>query len=423
MNFLKKIAMDIRGNYKTLILAFLIAAAFWIVVSINVFPTIEDEIGNISVTAQPTEYMEQNNLKIVGDFNDIVDIRIEGKRYDITGLGANDFTASVDLSQIRAKGTYTLPVNVTPATDSGSTVINVSPPSVTLVVDEIVSREFTVEGTAPNISLADEYYMDEITASPAQITLTGSSNILDKVTRVEARSVLSGEIRQSHETQSELIIYGSGGARIISDEIELSAESVSVNIPIYKQKELPLTFSLSNYPSNFDTDSLKYTIQPPYITVAAPDDSIDFISELDIGTIDISDIRLNQVATIPITLPDDYKNLSGNTNARIVWDISDYGKLDYTITDIGISNAPDNFNVSLITNEVTITAIGPSDRLAALNPNDFIVTANLLGTNIMSGAQDVALTITIKGAKQKCWVSGSYKATVYAQLKPEYIEE
>lgn len=423
MNFLKKIATDFRDNYKTLILAFIIAAAFWIVVSINVFPTIETEISNIAVTAEPTEYMEQNNLKIVGNFDDMVDIRIEGKRYDITGLGASDFTAEVDLSQIRAKGTYTLPINVMPSTDSGSTVTNTSPSAVTLVIDEIVSREFPVEGTAPNISLAEEYYMDEITASPAQITLTGSSTILDKVTRVEARSVLSGEIRQSHETQSELIIYGSGGARIVSDEIELSTESVSVNIPIYKQKELPLTFTLSGYSSNFDANSLKYTVQPPSITVAAPDDSIDFISELDIGTIDISDIRLNQVATIPITLPDEYKNLSGNTNARITWDIADYGKLDYTLSDILISNAPDNFNVSLITNELTITAIGPSDRLASLTPNDFVVTANLLGTNIMSGSQDVALTITIKGARQKCWVSGSYKATIYAQPKPEETEE
>lgn len=423
MNFLKKIATDFRDNYKTLILAFVIAAALWIVVSINVFPTIENEIGNIAVTAQPTEYMEQNNLKIVSDFNNMVNIRIEGKRYDITGLGAEDFTAEVDLSQIRARGTYTLPVNVTPNTDSESTVISTNPSSVTLVIDEIVSREFTVEGTAPGISLAEEYYMDEITASPAQITLTGSSSILDKITRVEARSVLSGEIHQSHETQSELIIYGSGGARIVSDEIELSTENVSVNIPIYKQKELPLTFTLTGYPSNFDVDSLKYTIQPSSITVAAPDDSIDFRSELDIGTIDISDIRLNQVATIPITLPDEYKNLSGNTNARITWDISDYGKLDYTITDIGISNPPDNFNVSLITNEITITAIGPSDRLAALTPNDFLVIANLLGTNIVSGSQDVPLTITIKGARQKCWVSGSYKATIYAQPKPEETEE
>ena len=55
MNFLKKIATDFKDNYKTLILAFVIAAALWIVVSINVFPTIENEIGNIAVTAQPTE--------------------------------------------------------------------------------------------------------------------------------------------------------------------------------------------------------------------------------------------------------------------------------------------------------------------------------------------------------------------------------
>lgn len=416
MELLKKIGRDFRDNYQTLIIAFLLAIAFWIVVSVQVFPTIESKVTSIPIEAKLTDFMLQNNLQIVSNTDSVVDIRIEGKRYEISGLGNNDFAAFVDLAQVRSAGTYTVPVSVLPKDESECAVMDISPSTVTLVIDEIVTRDFTVKGTAPDISLGEGYYVDEITASPEVISITGSASVLDKIVSVEARSTFSGEIIESHETVGELFIYGSNGVRIINDSLKLSSEIVSVNIPIFKQKELPLKFSIANYPANFNRQSLKYTVSPETITVAAPDDSIDYLSELDIGTIDIADIKLNQTSIIPITLPEGYKNLSGNPTARITWDIEDYGKLDYIVEqNITLTNVPDNFNVSLITKAITITVIGPSDSLAALTTEDFYITANLLGFSLREGTQDINVSVNIRGSNQRCWVSGTYKVTIDAQ--------
>lgn len=417
MNYIKRILGNIKNNYKSVIISFVVAIAAWFFVSIQIFPTVEESIKNIPVEVQITDYMLQNNLQLVSEVEEAVDIRIEGKRYDISGTTADDFYAELDLSSVKTAGTYSVPVNIVSKTSSELTVLSMNPRAITIEIEEIVTREYQVIGTAPNLSLPEGYYVDEITPSPQTITITGSASVLDKIDRIEARSVYSGLITESHDTQSEIFIYGANGARIINDDLVLSTENISVYIPVYKQKELPLTFTFTNVPNYFDTDSLTYEIQPSTITVAAPDDSIDHLSVLDIGTIDITDIRLNQNVTIPITLPEGYKNLSGNNNARIVWNISDYGKLDFTVSNISMTNVPDNYYVSLITKELVISVIGPSEILSTLSAEDFFASANLLGITLRDGTQDVALTIQMKGSKSKCWVSGTYKATVYAEPK------
>lgn len=409
---------SIKKNYKTLILAFVIACALWIVISVLTFDTINNRISGIDILTQPTDFMTQNNLRITNEITDKVSIMIEGKRYDISDLDAEDFTAEIDLSSVRAAGSFSLPVKVTSKSNRSLSITSTSPERVTITLDEIISKEFPIQGTA-DVSLPEGYYLDEITTTPATITLTGSSSIIEKVTRVEAQSTRHGNISESQQTGSDIKIYGANG--VITDGITLSTDSVTVNIPLFRQKELPLKFSLINYPQNFDVNSLKYKIVPEKITVAAPNDSIDNISELDIGNIDLSDITMNDTSFIPIVLPDEFKNLSGNNRASIMWDFTDYGQLDFTISNseenecIKVINAPNNFDVSLITNELKVTVIGPSEKLAAISASDFTVTANLLGAQLHEGSQDVSVSIQIKGSRQDCWVIGKYRITISAK--------
>ena len=417
MNFFENIGSKFKDNLKNILISFAIALGAWFFVSIQIFPMVEESVKNIPIEVQPTEYMIQNNLQIVSTLDQTVNIRIEGKRFDISGADASSFYASLDLSTVTAAGVFTVPVNVSQKTEHDCEIIDTDPLAVTIEIDKIISREFDITATAPSISLPDGYYVDEMTATPSTITVTGSASIIDKIDRIEARSAYNGAISESHETQSEIFIYGTNGARILNDALTLSSEHVSVYIPIYKQKVLPLTFSYANVPSNFDINSLKYRIQPSFLTVAAPDSSIDFISELDIGTIDLSDIKLDQIVSVPIALPDGYKNLSGNNTARIEWDLEAYGKLDFTTSNISIKNAPDNYAVSLITNEVIISVMGPSELLSALGPADLYVTADLLGVALRDGSQDVAVTVRIRGTDLKCWTSGSYKVTINAVPK------
>jgi len=424
MNFLN----DIKKNYKTLILAFIVAFCVWVVASIQIFPTMDKDISGINIEAQPTEYMVQNNLEIVTSISELASIKIEGRRYEISDLTSDDFFASVDLSDVRSAGTYTLPITVSSkTTDKDYTYQKTEPRAVTLTIDEIISKEFQLTGSAPDISLPEGYYADSITAEPASITLTGSAETLNRITHVEARSTYHGEISESNRTSSELYIYGANGVRIPADDIQFSTNTVSVDINILKQKELPLKLSIVGYPSNFDINSLKYEILPKSITIAAPDDTIDSLSELNIGTIDITDIQLNRNSVIPIVLPSGYKNLSRNNNARIEWDFENYGTVDIPVTvteeNVNISNPPDNYDISLITNELLLKVIGPSSRIMGLTASDMTVNVNLLGVTLHEGSQDVSVTIQTRGTRQQYWISGEYKVTINVAPKQQPGEE
>lgn len=432
-DIVKGLGSAFRHNVKTIVLSLIVAVIVWFVVSVQVFPTIETSISGIPILAQPTEYMLNHDLEITGSYAaaDIklddgkkyelnvgtTDIRIEGKRYDISDLRAEDFYAELDLSTVRSAGTFTVPVSIFSRTGVDYNLLETSQLAVTLVVDEIITREYPITAYAPDITLPDGYYVDEVTASPATVTIIGSSSVLDKISRVEAKATFDGEIKESHEVQTELAVYTASGSRLVNDDIKMSADSVLVNIPIYMQKELPLTFSFTGIPQYFDINSLGYDIQPSSIMVAAPDDSISNLSELNVGTINIADIRLNQTtSTIPITLPDGYKNLSGNNSARITWDIADYGKLDFQATHIAAVNIPDNMEVEIITQVLTLSAIGPSEQLSTLTSDSFYIVANLLGVSLHDGSQDVPVSVMITSSgSQKCWVLGTYKITVSAR--------
>lgn len=425
-NLILSFLNDIKKNYKTLIAAFVVAFVIWVVASIQVFPTTDVDIKGINIQAQPTEYMVMNNLEIVTSVSDLANIKISGRRYEISDLKSEDFFAAVDLSEVRSAGTYTLPIEVSGISDKEYELVKFEPRAVTLKIDEIISKEFTLTGTAPDISLPDGYYADTITASPEKITLTGSAETLNQITRIEARSFYHGELSESRQTNSELYIY-SNNTRIpvedILNDVELSTNNVFVNINILKTKELPLKLSIVGYPSNFNINSLKYEILPKSITIAAPDDTIDSLSELNIGTIDISDIQLNRNSVIPIVLPEGYKNLSGNNNARIEWDLENYGTVDISVNlseeNVNITNPPDNFDVTLITNELLLKVIGPSSRIMGLTANDITVNVNLLGMTLHEGSQDVGVTIQTRGANQSYWISGEYKVTINVAAKQE----
>ena len=99
-----------------------------------------------------------------------------------------------------------------------------------------------------------------------------------------------------------------------------------------------------------------------------------------------------------------------------MWDIADYGKLDFPVKNITVVNTPDNMDVDIITKELTLSVIGPSEQLSALTTGNFYITANLLGVSLHDGSQDVPVNIVISGtSSQKCWVLGSYRITVSAR--------
>jgi hypothetical protein len=429
--FLKRTLNTFIKELKNIIIALVVAVIAWFAISIQIFPDISSHVDDIRITATPTEYMNEHNLSIAGSYDDVVSARISGKRYDIGSLSADDFIASLDLSGVTGVGEYNVGVNIIPKSNVNCKVIN-DGTTVKIKVEKIISKTFSITDgsmivTADGVIAAENMKVDSITVNPATITLTGDAADIEAVKKVEIRSVFTGETNKSISSKGKVVLLGDNAKEINSSDIKTDNQNFTVDVTLFKQKTLPLTVQFTNVPANFDLSSLKYSIYPETLTISSPDDSLDAQEKFEVGIIDLSQLttKFLQKVSLPITLPEGYKNVSGNNYAMVTFEnADDYTFLNFTVQkeNIRITNAPENFDIELLTNEITVNVTGPEAKISELASKDIYATIDLMGTTLTEGLKDVTPEFTLRGSKVKCWVTGEYKVTLQAVAKEETDE-
>ncbi len=427
LSFFKNLLHTFVKELKNIIIALIAAVIVWFAISIQIFPDIVSHVNDVPVTAVPTDFMNQNGLKIADGYEDKISVQISGKRYDIGNISGSDFAASLDLSEITSAGEYTVGVNVVPV-NNVNCQIDASSASVRIKVEKIISRKFSAADGSMNIT-ADSIIpdgnlkIDSIVSDPAEVTLTGSEEDINAVKTVEVRADYRGKADSSISSKGKLVLLGANGETIENTAITADASDFTVTVTMYNQKTLPLTVRFTNVPNNFDIDSLKYSIYPEELTISSPDDSIESQESFEVGTIDLSELtpRYLQQITLPITLPEGYKNSSGNTSAIVKFEADDYTFLTYTVPkeNIVVANAPDNFDVEVLTNEIIVSVTGPSSDIAALTAKNILVTVDLMGTNLSLGPIDMNAEVIVRRSNTKCWVTGEYSVSLQVNEKSD----
>lgn len=426
--WIKSFFQNFVKNLKNIIFALVIAIIVWFAISMQIFPDVTTHVSDIPVEVTATDYMNENALSVTDSYVDKITVQVTGKRYEVGNLTASDFTAKADLSAITAPGEYTVKVNVTPVKDNSCTVED-SNITLKLKVEKTLSKTYSIsngsmKATADGVTANAGMKIDSVTAEPSTITLTGDSTAVEAVKSVEIRSVFTGETSESVTSKGHIVLLGNNGEIIENPDIKYDNESFTVNITLYKQKTLPLTVQFTNVPSNFDLSSLKYSIYPESLTVSSPDDSLDSQEKFEVGTIDLSQLTTKylQKLTLPITLPEGYKNISGNTSAMVSFeDAENYTFLSYAVQkdNIRVINAPDNFDIEVLTNELSVNVTGPADEIAALASKDIYATIDLMGTTLTAGLKDVNAEFTLRGTNVKSWVTGEYKVSIQVTERAE----
>lgn len=426
--FLKRTLNTFIKELKNIIIALLVAIIAWFAISMQIFPDISSHVSDIRVTASPTEYMTEHNLSIAEDYDGVVSARISGKRYDIGNLTADDFTAVLDLSGVTDVGEYNVGVKITPKSNVNCKVLS-DGTTVKIKVEKIISKTFSITDgsmivTADDVIAADNMKIDSITANPATITLTGDAADIEAVKKVEIRSALAGKTDQSVSSKGKVVLLGEGDREINNPDIKLNNDSFTVDVILFKQKTLPLTVQFTNVPANFDLSSLKYSIYPEELTISSPDDSLDAQEKFEVGIIDLSQLttKFLQKISLPITLPEGYKNVSGNNSAMVTFEnANEYTFLNFTVQkeNIRIANAPQGFDIEVLTNELTVNVTGPEEKISELSSKDIYATIDLMGTTLSEGLKDVTPEFTLRGSNVKCWVTGEYKITIQATPKAD----
>ncbi|MBP5606360.1 MAG: hypothetical protein J6X60_12610 [Ruminiclostridium sp.] len=414
-------------NLKTIIQAIIISVIIWFFISIQIFPDISLHISDVPVSCTPTTFMTDENLKISSIDTDKITIQIKGKRYSISELTSRDFTAACDLSGVYEAGEYNVPITISSVNESVDCDISSNSFTAKIKVVKIVTREISVIPNTNSLEIEDGMQIEgDVTVKPETVMITGEESLVSSVGHAEAiASYDDGKLDHSEALHSSVTFFNNSGARIDNPVFAYDKTDFVVSVPVYKLKTLPIKvkFTGGSGVSGFDPDDLYYNMSISEITIASPDNSIDELEALDIGEISLSSLTLKDLqggVSLPVDLPEGYKNISGNKTITVTFPgADDFGRLGFTVPseNFTVINNPSKYDVKVLTNEIMVNVVGYSNYIQAMTSSDIYATINLLGMELNEGTKNVSVTFRLKGSNVRAWVTGEeYKVDL--QIKP-----
>ncbi len=239
------------------------------------------------------------NTVVVNQLQDVEEVRYVAPA-DLGRLTAEDFRATVDLSGIQPDGNpVTVRITVT-AVDPRVSIVDSSPRSITVVLDQLVSKAVpvTVDMSTP----PDGLTVGDRTLSPAEVTVTGASSLVRQV--VSARvgvTIDSSAVDIDREIEADPINL----AGEIVTGVDLEPAVVHVTIPVYKDlknRTVPVNPITTGTPSaGFRVASVE--VDPLVVSVEGDLDQLQTLAAADTAPVVVTGATRDVTVTVAYALP------------------------------------------------------------------------------------------------------------------------
>lgn len=421
-NYFKTIKNNIISSLTTnlamVIYSVITAIILWFVISITIYPTTPKTLSNIPVEIDITgTSAEDNGLSVISSDAKTVNVTIKGNRSSIGSLSEDDLIAKAVVENVNSAGEKKLEINVVgKKSDVKFEVTNISPSTLNVMFDKIDTREFEVYAEAPNLKAAENLYMDksDFKCSPDTIEISGPSKQLDNIDKVAVVVNDKQELNTAYTFHSsEIELYDKNDSKIDTKYITYSTDKFNVDIPVYMQKKLDLSYDLRFAPSTFDADSLALEMSVDNINLASPNTELEKIDSWSIGSIPLYDINWDFNKSFVLEIPNNYKDLSNVSTVSVKLNTDSLSTKTVTVNDISILNAPSNYKCSVNSYGLAFDIIGPEEDIAEITEKDIIVSVDLLKYNIQSSSFTADATISFPNYS-KVWAVGLQKVSIEA---------
>ena len=398
-----------------LVLSALLAVALWVVITTVVQPGTA-----ITLSGVPVDYnydasvYTSRGLSIVQAPSKTVNLTVSGDGYTIGQLRAEDFVVYPDCSSVRSSGTKTLQLRVRCVNSAVAGNISVSiantDSTVDIVFDVVEEKTLPVQVNTRYLTIEDGYILYSTAASNETVTLTGPSSELADVASCTAEVSYNDPLNDSVTVDTHLRFYNESGHELTFDYVTLDHDTVEVTLTVYKTAQLPVNVRFVNTPPNFDDSVLIYSLSQTELRVAGPADVVDNLSELAVGTIDLSTFALDKVYEMPITLPSGLVSLDNVDTVTVSFNCSAMATktLNIPAENIEVINLPSTYQLTVESDRLmNVTLCGPASVLESLTADQVVAQIDADDFAVSLGQQNIACSIYVP-ADGRIFVLGSY---------------
>lgn len=360
------------------LLSVFLAVILWLYVRAEKDPVSDARIRNIPVQITGSSVLSSKGLTVAGLSSDRVSTTLQAPASVLSDISRKNITATIDVSRIDEAGEHTLSYNIVLPTNvntDGVVIQEKEPETITVTVEKLYTStlpiEFRFEG-----SVAKGYQAGTPTIDPVNVTISGA---VEQVNRV-ARAVVvleAKDLKEQYTGDLPIRLLDANGDELKDLEVELSSETAYIVYPIVVVKEIPLTVNVIAGGGATQENISEPLIVPSKITVAGTQEDIDHLTEISLGSIDLSKVVGTSNFTFTIDLDPSLENVTGITEAKVTVTVSGLETRSFEVGNIKLQNIPRGYSAKADTEAKTVYVRGTADELAMIDSSQLRIVADL----------------------------------------------
>ena len=360
------------------LLSVFLAVILWLYVRAEKDPVSDARIRNIPVQITGSSVLSSKGLTVAGLSSDRVSTTLQAPASVLSDISRKNITATIDVSRIDEAGEHTLSYNIVLPTNvntDGVVIQEKAPETITVTVEKLYTStlpvEFRFEG-----SVAKGYQAGTPTIDPVNVTISGA---VEQVNRV-ARAVVvleAKDLKEQYTGDLPIRLLDANGDELKDLEVELSSKTAYVVYPIVVVKEIPLTVNIIAGGGATRENISEPLIVPSKITVAGTQEDIDHLTEISLGSIDLSKVVGTSNFTFTIDLDPSLENVTGITEAKVTVTVSGLETRAFEVGNIKLQNIPRGYSAKADTEAKTVYVRGTADELAMIDSSQLRIVADL----------------------------------------------
>lgn len=367
-----------ESKWLNILMSVLLAVLFWLYVRAELDPSQTSWFYHVPVEITGSTVLTRQGLTVANLSQSTVDLRIEGPASVLDSLSRSrkDLSVTLDVSKCTEgenKLVYTpnWPVNIN--TDSIVT-IDRDPETIAVTVEKLYTSSFNVEFQLKG-TVADGYQAGTPAINPETVVVSGPAEQVSRVKKVVA--VLETEdLDQRFAGDLPLILLDENGEQITDAEVTLDSPTAYVVLPVVVVKDIPLTVNFQ--PGGGATiDDITYEINPKSLMVSGAESDMESLSEISLGSVDLSKVVGTNTFTFPIDLDASLENVTGSTSATVTVTVNGLDTRSFDVDNIQMVNIPDGYQVTLATQVRTVKVRGKQEDLNNIDASQLSIVADL----------------------------------------------
>ncbi|MGA3881699.1 CdaR family protein [Bacillus pumilus] len=367
------------------------------------FPT--STTDEATLTDIPVKAYYDDEKYVVTGVPQTVNVTIKGSTSAVkTARQTKNFEIYADMQNL-STGTHKVELKARDV--SKGLTLSINPSVTTVTIQEKTTAEFPVETEFYNQNkIKDGYSPEQPIVNPKKVTVTGSKDVIDKISVIKAFVNLEG-VDQQIEKEAKLTVYDSSGNEL---PVELSPSVVNITVPISSpSKKVPFKIERTgSLPDGISISSIETS--PSEVTVYGSQKVLDSLDFIDGVKLDLSKIKDDTEIDADIPLPEGVKKVSPETvKIKVKVATAQEKKIDNVpISVVGLSKDLTSDFVSPSSGRLTLTAKGSKSAIDKLKASDVEAYINVGDLN--EGTHEV--TVQVNGPQNVTWTLSRSKVKV-----------